>query len=77
MTKENETESEEHTLSKELAEIEEIFPEISPEKKEKLKELLTIDQKLSFKGPLPPPAILKAYKDINPAYPEMIFSAFE
>lgn len=31
---------------------------------------------VTYKGPLPPPAILQGYKDINPAYADMIMQDF-
>lgn len=32
---------------------------------------------LTYSAPLPPPAILKGYGDIDPSFPERVFSDFE
>jgi uncharacterized membrane protein len=48
-----------------------------PAKKQNNSEILVQEESASFSGPLPPPAILKGYGDIDSQYPERLFKMVE
>jgi uncharacterized membrane protein len=48
-----------------------------PARKQNKSAILVEEESASFSGPLPPPAVLKGYGDVDPQYPERLFKMAE
>ncbi|MDR1176507.1 MAG: hypothetical protein LBK83_13675 [Treponema sp.] len=46
-------------------------------RKQNNSEILLEEENASFSGPLPPPAVLKGYGEVDPQYPERLFKMAE